>query len=179
MVKLPFEFDFINPDYTEVFRARADRLKRIRERPELIPKLRAFYRDNPAQFICDWGCTFDPRNIERGFPAVIPFILFPRQVEWVDWCVNNWKTQTSAPAVKSRDMGLSWLSVGLASTLSLFHRDMVIGFGSRKEEYVDKIGSPKSLFHKARMFCRLLPPEFRSGFDERSTAPHHLSLIHI
>ena len=161
---LPFEFDFKNPDYSSVFAWRAEKLQRIRNKPELLPKLKAFYRDNPAQFIIDWGCTFDPRNVEKNLPAIIPFLLFPRQEEWIDWCINNWRNQESAPVEKSRDMGLSWLTVGLGVTLSLFNDDMVIGFGSRKEEYVDKIGDPKSLFWKAREFTCLLPPEFRGGF---------------
>lgn len=165
---LPFEFDFINPDYTKVFKHRAEMLKKIRENPEILPKLRAFYRMNPAQFIIDWGCTADPRNVERGLPAVIPFMLFPRQEEWVSWCIERWRNQEIGLVEKSRDMGLSWLTIGLAVTLCIFNRDMVIGFGSRKEEYVDKIGSPKSLFHKARQFVSLLPPEFRGSVD----APH-------
>lgn len=169
---IPFDFDFRKPDYTTVFAYRADRLRKIRSNPDSIPILKAFYRDNPAQFMIDWGCTFDPRNVERGLPAIVPFLLFPRQEEWVEWVLNNWREQKPGATVKSRDMGLSWLSVGLASTLCLFNKDMVIGFGSRKEEYVDKIGAPKSLFHKARMFSRLLPPEFRAGFDEKKTAPH-------
>ncbi len=169
---IPFEFDFKEPDYTQVFAYRAERLKRIRANPDKLPALKAFYRDNPGQFIIDWGCTFDPRNVERGLPAVVPFLLFERQEEWVSWCVAKWRGQESAPVVKSRDMGLSWLTVGLGATMCMFNRDMIIGFGSRKEEYVDKIGAPKSLFHKARMFSRLVPPEFRAGFDELKTAPH-------
>lgn len=169
---IPFEFDFKNPGYTAVFAHRAERLRRIREKPEQLPLLKAFYRNNPAQFIIDWGCTFDPRNVERGLPAIVPFLLFERQEEWIIWVLERWKAQQPGATVKSRDMGLSWLSVGLASTLCMFNKDMVIGFGSRKEEYVDKIGAAKSLFHKARMFSRLIPPEFRSGFDEKKTAPH-------
>lgn len=169
---LPFEFDFRNPDYVRVFELRAKRLKKIRQNPEQIPFLKAYYRENPTQFITDWGCTFDPRNVERGLPAIIPFILFPRQVEWVDWCVSKWKSQESAPVEKSRDMGLSWLTVGIGVTMSLFNSDMVIGYGSRKEEYVDKIGDPKSLFWKAREFTSLLPPEFRGGFIRGKTDPH-------
>lgn len=168
----PFEFDFKSPNYTEVFAHRAKKLSEIRQNPKILPVLRAFYKENPGQFITDWGCTFDPRNIELGLPAVVPFLLFDKQMEWVEWCIDRWKGQEPGPTVKSRDMGLSWLSVGLACSLCIFNRDMVIGFGSRKEEYVDKIGAPKSLFHKARMFTRLLPPEFRSGFDEYRTAPH-------
>lgn len=171
MSSLPFEFDFINPDYSAVFAHRAERLSRIRRNPDKIPYLKEYYRENPAQFIIDWGCTFDPRNVERGLPAIIPFLLFPKQIEWVEWCVNKWKNQESAPVEKSRDMGLSWLTVGLGVTMSVLNKDMVIGYGSRKEEYVDKIGDPKSLFWKAREFAILLPPEFRAGFD-RAKAPH-------
>lgn len=165
-------FDFKNPDYTAIFSQRAERLERLRDRPESFSVLLTHYKNNPAQMIIDWGCTADPRNAERNLPVIVPFILFPRQIEWINWAVNKWKTQTSAPTVKSRDMGLSWLSVALACALSVTHDDLVIGFGSRKEEYVDKIGSPKSLFFKARMFMQLLPPELRGGYVQGVTDPH-------
>lgn len=169
---IPFDFDFKNPDYVRVFKYRSEKLKWLKNNPDKVPALKAFYKENPAQFIIDWGCTFDPRNVERGLPAVVPFLLFQRQEEWINYIVDLWRNQKGAPTVKSRDMGLSWLSVGLAATLCLFNRDMVIGFGSRKEEYVDKIGAPKSLFYKARMFSRLIPSEFKAGFDDKTTAPH-------
>jgi len=169
---IPFDFNFKEPDYTKVFIHRQKRLVKIRQNPEKIPFLKSFYKNNPAQFIIDWGCTFDPRNVERGLPAIVPFLLFEKQEEWIHYTIENWKNQEPMLTVKSRDMGLSWLSVGLASTLCMFNNDMVIGFGSRKEEYVDKIGSPKSLFYKARMFSKMVPNEFRSGFNEEKTAPH-------
>lgn len=49
---------------------------------------------------------------------------------------------------------------------------MAIGFGSRKETYVDQTGTPKSLFEKARKFLHELPVEFRGGWDEDTDAPH-------
>jgi len=165
-------FDFKKPDYTSVFYERSRRLAKIRANPEIIPAILTHYKYNPAQMIIDWGCTFDPRNAERGLPPIIPFILFPRQIEWIEWCMQKWKNQEPGPTVKSRDMGLSWLTVALASVMAITNDDLVIGFGSRKEEYVDKIGSPKSLFHKGRQFVSLLPPEFRGGFDKATTAPH-------
>lgn len=169
---LPFEFDFLNPDYAMVFRHRAERLAKIRKNPSSIPALKAYYRDHPAQFINDWGMTFDPRNVERGLPASVPFLLFPKQEEWVEWIVERWENQQPGITEKTRDMGMSWLSVALACTLCLHRHGLVAGFGSRKEEYVDKIGSPKSLFWKARMFMSLLPPEFRGGWDQKKHAPH-------
>lgn len=165
-------FDFLQPDYAAVFAWRAQKLKQIRENPKLLAALKVHYKHNPADFINDWGMTFDPRNVERGLPSVVPFILFPRQKEWVNWCVAKWYAQESAPVEKSRDMGLSWLTVAIGVTLSIFNDGVVIGYGSRKEEYVDKIGDPKSLFWKAREFTMLLPPEFRAGFSRGKTDPH-------
>ncbi len=165
-------FNFKNPDYLPVFEARRARLKWLRENPKELRAIKLYYRDNPAQFVADWGMTVDPRNIERKLPAVIPFVLFPKQREFIEWVVRKWRTGEPGIMEKSRDVGASWLAVGTAATLCLFHRDMSIGFGSRKEEYVDKLGDPKSLFYKLRMFLQYLPVEFRGGWDVTKHAPH-------
>ena len=77
-------FDFKNPDYVAVFKQRAARIAVLRAKPGAFETLKKYYRSNVAQFITDWGCTFDPRNPERGLPSLVPFILFPRQIEWVE-----------------------------------------------------------------------------------------------
>ncbi|SCC62013.1 TerL protein [Kosakonia oryziphila] len=164
---LPFPFDFKKPDYSAVFAWRTERLQRIRQQPEMIPALRQFYRNNPAQFIIDWGMTSDPRNIDYGLPVTIPFLLFPKQEEWINWILDRRSNRENGITEKSREMGLSWTSVGLACTLCLFNKDMVIGFGSRKEMYVDSTSDPKSLFWKARKFIEQLPVEFRGGWNEK------------
>lgn len=160
-------FDFKNPDYIAEYQRRLDMLQRLRDDPTLLPGLRAWYRDHPADFINDWGMTFDPRNADIGRPTVFPFVLFPKQREWIEWAFNLWKTRRSGVTPKSREVGVSWLSVSLASTICLFNDEVVIGFGSRKAEYVDKLGAPKSLFWKARQFIKRLPEEFRVGWDEK------------
>lgn len=167
-------FDFRNPDYAQEFKRRAENLKRIRENPEQVGVLKAYYRENIADFICDWGMTSDPRNAERGLPVVIPFVLFPRQREWIEWLLARWIGQESGLTEKSRDMGISWLSIAAACSICLFYDDLNIGFGSRKEEYVDKIGDPKSLFYKARQFMSLLPPEFSGGWNDKTDSSHML-----
>lgn len=169
-------FDFKNPDYVGIYQDRAANLKRLRETPGAFHALKLFYRDNPIQFVKDWGITYEPRNIRRKLPAMIPFILFPKQEEWMDWVLGQWAKGDPGLSDKSRDMGLSWCSIALASALCLFNRDMGIGFGSRKEEYVDKVGDPKSLFWKGRLFLANLPEEFRGGFSDKN-APH--MRIHI
>lgn len=143
---LPFPFDFKHPDYQMVFEWRMERLQRIRQNPEILPALKQFYRTNPAQFIIDWGMTTDPRNIDYGLPVTIPFLLFPKQEEWIHWIMERWSNRENGITEKSREMGLSWTAIGLACSLCLFNKEMVIGFGSRKEEYVDSTGDPKALF---------------------------------
>ena len=165
-------FDYKNPNYAEVYKKRAGWLRSLRASPALLRDVKRYYKDNPAQFICDWGVTIDPKNVERGLPSVIPFLLFPRQAEWVDEVVAHWRQSKPMLTEKTRQMGFSWLSVATACTLCLFHDGMSIGFGSRKEEYVDKIGDPKSLFYKAREFLKGLPVEFRGGWVESAHSPH-------
>ena len=165
-------FDHKNPDYPRVFAQRTKTYREIRAKPELLPALRAHYKDNPADFISDWGCTFDPRNIALGLPPIVPFILFPRQRELVNWILARWRACEPGVSPKSRESGASWVAIALSCTLCLFNEGVAIGWGSRKEEYVDKLGAPKSLFWKARKFVELLPPEFRGNFDPKNDAPY-------
>ncbi len=168
---VPADFDWKNPDYAPVWRARIERLERLRADPAILPGLKAFYADHPVEFISDWMCTFDPRNVERGLDAVIPFLLFPKQAEFVEFVVARWRAREDWLCEKSRDMGVSWLCVAIATWMWLFHPGTVVGFGSRKEEYVDKLGDPKSLFWKIREALNLLPVEFRpAGYSERAHA---------
>jgi len=164
--------DIWSPDYEQEYNKRIDRLRLIRSSPGMLAGLKEHYKNNPADFINDWGSTFDPRNPERGLPAIVPFLLFPKQRECLDWLRNRWLGQEDGLIEKSRDMGLSWLCVAFAVWMILFHPGTVVGFGSRKETYVDDLNDPKSLFWKARQFISLLPVEFRpNGFDPKKDAP--------
>ena len=168
---LPPNFDWKNPDYVPIFEQRIATLEQIRSDPSVLPALKLFYKHNPAQFIIDWGCTVDPRNAEIERPTLVPFILFERQIEWINWVMDSWRNRRPGVNPKSRESGVSWLAVALSCTLCNFYEGLNIGFGSRKQEYVDLIGSPKSLFWKARAFRSLLPPEF-DDFNEKTDAPH-------
>src|ERR1039458_4424612 len=119
-------FDFKTPDYAFEAARRAAALDLVRANADLLSPLKAYYRDHPAAFIDSWGMTLDPRNIERGLPALIPFVLFPKQVEWIEWLVDHWKRQSPGITEKSRDVGVSWLSMALACTLCLFYRGMSV-----------------------------------------------------
>jgi hypothetical protein len=170
------DWDWKKPDYTPVYQERAKRLKNIRsskDKDALIAGLKEFYKTHPVEFLTDWGMTFDPRNPEIGLPSTIPFLLFPRQREFIEWLRDRWLNRKDGLAEKSRDVGLSWLCVGFSVWMWLFHPGTVVGFGSRKEEYVDNLADPKSLFWKIRHFINLLPAEFRpAGWDLKKHAPY-------
>lgn len=157
--------DYRNPDYPAIFEKRLARLAKLRSKPEMLPALKVHYKANPVDFIRDWGVTSDPRNIERNLPAVIPLVPFPRQEEWMHWLLDRWRNGEGGLTEKSRDMGCSVCFMALASTLALFHTGYVAGVGSRKEDLVDRVGDPKTLFYKARMFLQHVPREFRGGWD--------------
>lgn len=145
----------------------------MRGKPDELAAVKRFYADNhPVEFINDWCMTFDPRNIEIGLQATIPFILFQKQDDFINWLLDRWRNREDGLAEKSRDMGVSWLCVSFAVWMFLFCPETVVGFGSRKEEYVDDLSDPKALFWKARNLISLLPDEFKpKGWDERKHAP--------
>ena len=98
---IPFEFDFQNPDYCKVNAHRAKFLQKIRETDSAL-KLFDFYQQYPIQFIIDWGMTFEPRNPEIGLPTKIPFILFPKQIDWAQWILDRWQARERGMTLKSR-----------------------------------------------------------------------------
>lgn len=167
---LPFDFNWSKPDYARVFEHRAKMLQQLRQHPKGPLALAPYYKEHPAQFINDWGMTFDPRNVAKGIPTVVPFILFARQIEWIEWAMARWRAGERGLTEKSRECGVSWLLMSLFSTLCLFNEGFVAGCGSRKAEYVDKPGNPKTLLWKARFFLNNLPEEYRGGWIEEEHA---------
>lgn len=158
-------FNWKNPDYIAVFRERMDRLMRLRKDPVLLAQSKVYYKDHPADFINDWGVTVDPRVAAiPGRTPIMPFILFPKQRDWIEFTMDRWRANEPGLTDKSRDLGLSWLVMSLGVTLCIFWDDLSIGIGSAKEDKVDLSGDPSCLFYKGRMFLQYLPPEYRGGF---------------
>src|SRR5882757_9126339 len=103
---------------------------------------------------------------------MIPFVLFEKQDQRVQWAMDNWKNGRHGITQKSRRMRVSWLAVCFACTICLFNEGVTVGFGSLKMDSVDKLGDPSSLLEKARMFLSSVPNEFLGNFDVRKNAPH-------
>lgn len=158
--------DYMQPNYTKVFMERAERLRKLRDDPRLLAAAKIHYKTHPWDFVADWGMTFDPRKLETGGLANIPFIPWPRQVEYMQWLYDRWQCGERGLVEKSRDCGVTWLSVGFAVALWCSHDGLAIGFGSRKEALVDKLGDPDSIFEKIRHFVQHLPAELLpQGFE--------------
>lgn len=164
-------FDFRQPDYMPVFHARVERLNWLRVNPDKVPALRLYYRTHISDFINDWGVTYDPRNVGTAVPAAMPFVLFPKQREWVDKVIEKWGKREPLITEKSRDAGVSWLAVAIGASICMLYDGAKIGYGSKLLNLVDSLGDPDSLFWKARFFIQNVPPEFRPGWDPRMHAP--------
>lgn len=166
-------FNHKAPDYSAIFAARAEALAALRKDPGQIEILKAHYKHAPWDFVQDWGMTFEPRNLELGRLAFIPFVLWPKQVEYMRWLFAMWQARQRGLVEKSRDCGVSWLSAGFAVAMWLFWPGFTVGFGSRKEELVDSRGDPKSLFEKIRTFIDALPVEFLpQGWNPKDCYAH-------
>lgn len=156
------------PVYRDVYRWRYLRLTEFEANPKLVGMAKAYYARHPVEFICHWCDTYDPRNAGRGGLAYMPFILFERQAELIEFLLACLEAEENGLVEKARDMGATWLSVALSVWLWLFRPGASVGWGSRKEQLVDKIGDPDSIFEKIRLLVKRLPPEFMPrGFSER------------
>jgi hypothetical protein len=145
-VSEPVPFDWRNPDYVEVFKQRAARLEKLRADPALLGAVRLYYRTHIDDFINDWGVTVDTRVASSGRSPIMPMILWPKQREFVQWLFARWKGNDPGTTVKSRDVGISWLAMGFSVAMCTLYDDLSIGFGSEKEDKVDRSGDPDCLF---------------------------------
>lgn len=149
-------------DYARIVQLRAQNLQRVAESQGGIPALLAYYGDGHwAEFISDWGMTFDPRETD---PELMyrPFILYKRQIEYVDWVYQRYVRKERGLCKKFRGAGASWLDAAIAAVVWLTVPNSVVTLGSQKSEKVDNgDGDPDSLLWKVRKFVELLPALFQ------------------
>lgn len=154
----------ISPAYLKSVRPTRFDFSKQRRQSKKTPKRKAESEkcaSDPVYWINTYCTTFDPR-----IPGIVPFTLFDKQSECVRWIQARQAAQQGGIIEKSRDSGLSYICCAYALWLWIFHPNNAIGFGSRKLEYVDVKGNPKSLFEKIRMTLRDLPVwQLPPGFD--------------
>lgn len=153
--------DYNNPNYQEIFDKRVKLLESLKDNEKNLASFKVHYRSNPWDFIRDWGMTYEPRNVELGLITNIPFVPWPRQTDYLKWLWERWQMRERGLVEKSRDCGVTWLSVGFACTMWLFHEGFSCGFGSREADLVDKKGDPDCIFEKIRFFLATIPRIFK------------------
>jgi len=146
-------------DYVQIFAERQKRLLNLRANPHLWVGAKEFYRTRPLEWINHWAVTFDPRNAGSGLPTIMPFITFERQDDLVMFLLACLEGEASGLIEKCRDMGATWVCAAFSVWLWLYWPGAAVGWGSRKEQLVDKLGDPDSIFEKMRMIIKYLPRE--------------------
>lgn len=176
----PQAFNWRQPDYVPVWQKRAQVLYKLSLDPSLVADFKVHYKYNPWDMVNDWGVTIDPRVAgQEGRTPLMPFILFPKQREWMQWAMMLWLKKLpgftmagQGTTVKSRDCGVSWLFMTFGVSLCLTWRNINIGVGSAKADKVDRSGDPDCLFYKARMYLRYLPKVFKNGWNGKTDSKH-------
>jgi len=160
------------PDYEAVWNWRIETLKRLQDNPAMQREAKKYYSTRFKEFIMHWMDTYNPRKspthddpLLRG-EKWLPFVFFSRQADLIDFFQSLEKDQQGGLLEKCRDMGATWLACGYTVCCWLFLDDDSTGWGSRKEDLVDTIGDPDSIFEKCRLILRRLPPFFLpDGFN--------------
>lgn len=148
------------PNYAGVYAWRAKKLAEFKA-DKTGNKLKGaleYYRTRPHEFIMHWMDTYDPRRLKDKW---IPFVFFQKQTEVIDLFQTCVAEQESGLIEKCRDAGVTWLAVGWSVHQWRFTPGIAIGWGSRKQELVDRLGDPDSIFEKIRLTIDRLPKIFR------------------
>lgn len=163
------------PDYKAVYAWRMDRLLQFRQGPfvpdfndngtphpyagkrwSLVGALE-YYKTHRIEFIMHWLDTYNPKKTSNKW---VPFILFKRQAEYIQFLEELERDQIGGLVEKTRDVGLTWLSVAYSVHAWRFVDGAAIGWGSRGQVQVDRIGDPSSIFEKMRLMIRRMPKVF-------------------
>lgn len=165
------------PDYKAEFLKRLKFHQKLMGDSVLLANTMEYYKTHCAEWINDWCVTFDPRN-EPPIPKLLPFLLFQRQKEFVQFVLSCWRDKEDGLCEKSRDMGITWLCCAISVWLWIFHKGSTIGWGSLLAHNIDDRGNPKAIFLKIRQIIAHLPPWMRPpGYIERWHAPA-MKIIH-
>lgn len=142
------------PNYRAVYAWRTRQLDAFKRDPKLLRAAKAYYSTRPAEFIMHWCDTYDPRLQGNKW---IPFVFFEKQAEFIEFLHTCRLQNENGLTEKCRDVGATWLSCGYSVWSWLFIANDAIGWGSRKQDLVDKLGDPDSIFEKMRLIIRRLP----------------------
>lgn len=115
-------------------------------------ELKALCAKDPLFWWNTFAFTYDPRLSA----SVVPMVTYGFQDEAITE-INNSIGSDDICISKSRDMGASWILVGVFLYRWMFRQGESFLLVSRNEDYVDKAGNPKALFWKIDFLMKHLP----------------------
>lgn len=165
-----------SPNYRQELLRRLELNDKLSRSNKLLEMALYGYANDCIRWIEDFCITVDPRNNEEDEDNTktrkMPFLLFPRQKEMVQFILECLQEKEHGLIEKSRDMGATWLCCAISVWLWLFRPGITIGWGSLLAHNIDDRGNPKSIFLKIRQIIDHLPPFMKPmGYDPRWHAP--------
>ena len=155
--------------------------------PAEQPHLRAAFAQSFAMWCEATAWTYRVKVIDehgREVPAAqmhTPFLLWHCQVEAAEAIIEAIRKGEDCVIRKSRDMGASWLLVGIAVWGWLFHgwQSLLV---SRVEDLVDRSGDPDCLFWKVDYLLSAQPewllPASPKALEKGGALRQHMMLRH-
>lgn len=116
-------------------------------------------KDDRIAFFDDW--YWQPNVKER---RVLPFVLFDRQREAVEWMHELYREQEPGLFKKSREFGGSCLTMGFITPSFLTESHFSAGVASRKQQYLYVRRNWHSILEKFLFGLEHLPPWMRGSF---------------
>jgi len=124
-----------------------------------------------------WCWIFNPwltkynHLVKGGFPAKLPFVLFKKQEEYLNWREKLYQKSKSGVVFKCREVGASWLNATNQGWHWLFEPGFQGRAGSLRTDEVDDKDNPDSIFEKLRMIIYGNPVWLRPKiFQKRNNA---------
>jgi phage terminase large subunit len=77
--------DWVSPDLDRESLRRYLKKQRLKNNPSAQQEELDRCRNDVVYWINEWAWTYDPRNISRSKPALVPFVLFDFQKEYLLW----------------------------------------------------------------------------------------------
>jgi len=160
----------LNKFYGKEGLRRTELLIKVNENKNLIAATMEMcsQREHIIDFMVDWCWTFDPRNAALGLPTTLPWVPWPKQIEFIEWVYNRYLNREGGFVEKARDAGATFLFCFIMLREWRFSNGFSAGIGSNKLENVDKRDNPKSIFSKLRTIMYNLPQFwFPIGYERK------------
>lgn len=137
------------------------RLEFLTANPSLIPLELATCQQDILHWFDWWAWTYNPNLINPDGTAAIahlPFDLFKRQREFVQWVLARIRAREDGLVEKSREIGFTYMVGGVALWHWRFAQGFKSAFASRNKDLVDTVGNADSIFEKMRIMRQAMPP---------------------